>query len=215
MQIRRQRILPLPGQSQFIVLFGSLWICMQKLWICMQKLWVCIWLVITMNAAWLYFSGWLTIKWGNQGFLQYSLHYVNITWVDIFLHFQILQEVLVKYLYSSSFQISNKYWLHSKHGSTKSFLNCISKTYTYKCQDCSTIRKTMAFIYAWRLVTFKKFQTSPKQQECSTSESRIKNIPYFALNCTLDRLIRLLFPFAQNKHFWFVYSDYQCQLSRL
>lgn len=96
---------------------------------------------------------------------KYFCNFLLIMWTllgeDIFLHLQILQKILVKYL-DSSFQISNNYWLHCKHGNTKSFLSCISKTYTYRCWDCSSTRKTMAFTYAWRLVTFKKFQTSPK-----------------------------------------------------
>lgn len=150
--------------------------------------------------------------------IKYFCNFLLIMWTllgeDIFLHFQILLKILVKYLDSSLFQVSNKYSLHCKPGSTKYFLTCISKTYTYKRQDCSTIRKTKAFIYAWGLVAFKKFQNSPKQQECSISELRTKNISHFTLNWALDRVIWLLFPFAQTSTFGSVSSDYQCQLSR-
>lgn len=68
--------------------------------------------------------------------IKYFCNILLIMWIllgeDIFLNFQILQKIPAKYLGFSPFQISNKYWLHRKHGSTKSFLTSISEIHTYK-----------------------------------------------------------------------------------
>lgn len=135
----------------------------------------------------------VTIKW-VKSFCNFLLFMWRLLDEDIFFHFQNLHKILLKYLGFLSFHIS-KQILNSKQGSPKfPFLTCIYKILTYRCQDCSPTRKPMVFICAWRFMTSKKFQTSPKQLQCFNSESRTSNIYHFTLSSTFNRVTCLFSP---------------------